>query len=116
MIEIADIRLGRWLQLDTWFGDVYAEILHFYISSAEPMKWGSVYFPVYSKGGQERWECSEPPIRIRRIVDAPPINAIIYGAVKYRGGWPGHAADWPAPITHGKLWSNRREKLEKGKP
>lgn len=68
-----DIQVGQFVQLNTWFGDVWAEITRVFNSDIDP-KYHSVYFTMYEKYGVARKKEHAYFAEIRKIANRDEIN------------------------------------------
>ena len=68
-----DIQVGQFVQLNSWFGDVWAEITRVFISRNNP-RYSSVSFVMYEKYGVSRKPDSTSFAGIRKIATKDEIN------------------------------------------
>ncbi len=68
-----EIKPGQFVQLTTWFGDVWAEITSVYYPTTDS-RYSSVSYISYDKYGVGRKEQSANFNKIRKIADASEIN------------------------------------------
>jgi len=88
---------GDMIQLDSWFGDVWAEV----VSANGKLGRQHISFCCYSKRGDERWLRSEFSDRVRRVVPGGAsdvdgmrsIGHVLYFADRYFGAF-GQRAMW----------------------
>lgn len=103
------IEKGDLIQLDTWFGDVYAEVTKAFDTMFT--------YITYSKGGDKRWEVLEFTENVRQVIKKEDIGknirkiAVLHTQYEYRGDF-GRYKYWGRPIEHGKYSSNYPESLE----
>jgi hypothetical protein len=78
-----EIEVGDLIQLDTWFGDVYAEVTAVF---------GDMFdYITYSKGGEQRWEVFTFSDKVRRIIKKADIGknmpkiAVLHTQLEYHG-------------------------------
>lgn len=65
--EFQAVEVGDLVQLGTWFGDVWAEIISVYKSESMGTRFASVTFVIYSKYGDERYTDSTYLHNIRKF-------------------------------------------------
>lgn len=106
--DIKAIKSGDMIQLNTWFGDVWAEVLNVYISSDG--EWDSVYYCHYSKYGYERCVRDTRIKNIRRVISKSevPKGSIVYMADRKAGHYK---RQWNTKLTYpSKYGSNSPER------
>jgi hypothetical protein len=103
------IKKGDLVQLDTWFGDVYAEVIK--------VDFGYIHVVQYNKGGTERWCIWENVKNVRTVAHTELEKAFVLGKAgvlylskEYLGSFGRHKY-WGTPAST-EYYSNRREKLE----
>lgn len=74
LAEWPEIKPGMFVQLDAWFGDVWAEITSAYTHWDDHPTFNSVNFVRYDKYGVERKEDSSHFSRIRKFATREEIN------------------------------------------
>ena len=104
-----NIEKGDLIQLDTWFGDVYAEVTEVF---------GNMFdYIIYEKGGNKRWEVLEFEKNVRRTIKKKDIGVnlkeigVLHSQFEYRGDF-GRYKYWGREIEHGKYKSSRPEVYE----
>lgn len=88
---------GDMIQLDSWFGDVFAEV----VSASGRIGHQHISFCCYSKRGDERWLSSESSDRVRCVVPGGAsdvdgmrgLGHVLYFADRYFGAF-GQRALW----------------------
>jgi len=110
-----EVKVGDYVSLDTWFSDVWAEVMWVYGDH--------VTFVQYNKGGTERWTSSvmlgSKCISIREVSTTRPQHAsVIYSDREYYGSF-GRWALWPTSareVNEKHLYtSNYRETIPQEK-
>ena len=72
--EYPDVKPGMYVQLITWFGDIWAEITRAYTDPAHP-EWNRVYYISYEKYGVTRKESSASYGDIRKFATKDQIDS-----------------------------------------
>lgn len=110
---------GDMVQLDTWFGDVWAEV----VSATDCVGRQHIGFCCYSKGGDERWLRYEFSDSVKRVVPGGAsdidgmrrLGSVLYFADRYFGGF-GQQAMWSTRLqADSRAYSNCRERMAGGK-
>jgi hypothetical protein len=102
------IETGDFVQLDTWFGDVWAEVT----DSHDTM----FNYIIYEKGGGRRWEVLEFSDKVRHVIKKADveknvgklIHGVCHSQYEYLGNFGRHKY-WGFPIERGKYKSSRPE-------
>jgi hypothetical protein len=112
-------RAGDMIQLDTWFCDVWAEVVSAFGEPGDQL----ISFCVYSKRGDERWLRSCFGRDVRRHVkggagDVAGMRcrgSVLYFADQYFGGF-GQEAHWSTRLNAGsRAHSNWPERMQGGR-
>lgn len=109
---------GDMIQLDSWFGDIWAEV----VSASGKLGHQHISFCCYSKRGDERWLRSEFSDRVRRVVPGGAydvdgmraIGCVLYFADRYVGAF-GQRSTWTTRLqADSRAHSNCRERMTSG--
>jgi|WetSurSiteA1Bulk_404760.scaffolds.fasta_scaffold26415_1 hypothetical protein len=100
------IEKGDLIQLDSWFGDVWAEVLDNFVDM--------IVYVMHSKGGEERWTELVIKEKIRRVAHTEAEKASVLGSanvlhleLEYFGSFGRHKY-WGYPANR-KASGNHRE-------
>ena len=96
LAEWPNLEPGMFVQLQTWFGDIWTEITSVHISQDDPTRFSSVSFWYYEKYGVTRKEDHAYFGKIRKFATRDEINFAHCTVMTPTGKYDhGHKVEWP---------------------